>query len=182
MLEYARRQLRVAPSSLQLEQLDAPFVLSFLAHLRGERKNGAASRNARLSAIKSFMRFLEHRVPSALDVVHRILAIPAHKKAITLVQHLRQEEYQALLDAPSPSTRLGVRDRAMLHLALAGGLRASELVGLLVADVRFDGGYVEVHVRGKGRKEQLPGPSGNGSTFADRSRSRRCFRRPAAMP
>src|ERR1019366_5974053 len=71
MLEYARRQLRVAPSSLQLEQLDAPFVLSFLAHLRGERKNGAASRNARLSAIKSFMRFLEHRVPSALDLVHR---------------------------------------------------------------------------------------------------------------
>jgi site-specific recombinase XerD len=155
MLEYARRQLRVAPSSLQLEQLDAPFVLSFLAHLRGERKNGAASRNARLSAIKSFMRFLEHRVPSALDLVHRILAIPAHKKAITLVQHLRQEEYQALLDAPSPSTRLGVRDRAMLHLALAGGLRASELVGLLVADVRFDGGYVEVHVRGKGRKERV---------------------------
>jgi integrase/recombinase XerD len=155
LLEYAGRRLCVAPSALRLEQLDAPFVIAFLHHLRSDRGNSSSSRNARLCAIKTFMRFVEHRVPSALDQVHRILAIPSQRVTTRLVRHLRPEEYQALLDAPAPETRLGTRDRAMLHLALAGGLRASELVGLRVGDLRFDGGYVEIHVRGKGRKERV---------------------------
>ena len=155
LLEYARQRFGVAPSKICLEQLDAVFVLAFLTHLKVDRGNGAASRNARLSAIKSFMRFIEHRVPSALDQVHRILAIPTHKVPRPVAKHLRPEEYQAVLDAPSPATKIGVRDRAMLHLALAAGLRASELVSLRVDDLRFDGKYVEVRVRGKGRRERV---------------------------
>jgi site-specific recombinase XerD len=50
---------------------------------------------------------------------------------------------QAMLDAPDPSTRDGVRDRAMLHLAFTSGLRVSELVGLKISDVTFRAGYVD---------------------------------------
>src|SRR6266545_2859588 len=60
----------------------------------------------------------------------------------------------ALLDAPEPTTRLGLRDRAMLLLALTGGLRVSELVGLRLDEVQFTGRYVDVRVRGKGRRER----------------------------
>src|SRR5437867_11038888 len=61
---------------------------------------------------------------------------------------------QAILDAPNPSTRDGVRDRAMLHLAFTGGLRVSELVGLKVSDVAFRAGYLDICVMGKGRKQR----------------------------
>jgi integrase/recombinase XerD len=155
LLEYAGRRHHCAPSTLHLEHVDAPFVVDFLRHLSVDRHNGAASRNSRLSAIKSFMRFVEHRVPSALDQVHRVLAIPPHKTARRLVRHLAPEEYQALLKMPSPSTRFGVRDRALLHLALAGGLRASELVGARLEDIRFRDGYLELTVQGKGRRERV---------------------------
>lgn len=52
-----------------------------------------------------------------------------------IIGYLNREEIQALLDVPDPSSRDGLRDRAMLHLAFAGGLRVSELVGLSLADL-----------------------------------------------
>jgi site-specific recombinase XerD len=100
------------------------------------------------------MRFVEHRVPSALDQVRRVRAIPMQKTETRLVPHLTADEQRALLDAPEPSTRLGIRDRAMLLLALGGGLRVSELVGVRLDDVEFNGPYVDVRVRGKGRRER----------------------------
>src|SRR5262249_25918587 len=69
-----------------------------------------------------------------------------------LVPYLAQEEMQALLDAPDPSTRMGVRDRAILHLAVCAGLRVSELIGLRIDDVAPQS--ASIRVRGKGRRER----------------------------
>ncbi len=76
LFEYAATRLKVTPSQLHLEHIDAPLVLAFLKDLESTRGNQPATRNARLTAIKSFMHFLEYRVPSALDQVRQILAIP----------------------------------------------------------------------------------------------------------
>jgi site-specific recombinase XerD len=154
LFTFASDRLHVPPSDLQIEHFDAPLVLAFLDHIQSHRGNGPRTRNARLAAIKSFMRFVEHRVPSALDQVRRVLAVPTQRTDTRLVRHLSDPETRALLDAPDPTTRLGIRDRAMLYAALTGGLRVSELVGLRVTDIRFDGRYVEVRVLGKGRKER----------------------------
>jgi site-specific recombinase XerD len=154
LFAFMSHKLGVAPADLALEQLDAPLVLEFLDSLQKQRRNSPRTRNARLAAIRSFMRFIEHRVPSALDQVRRIRAIPAQRTDTRIVRHLSVEENHALLDAPEPTTRLGIRDRAMLLLALAGGLRVSELVGLRVAEVEFNGRYLDVCVRGKGRRER----------------------------
>jgi integrase/recombinase XerD len=66
--------------------------------------------------------------------------------------YLLEDEVRALLDAPDPSTREGIRDRAMLHLAICGGLRVSELTGLQTADVVLPSLSIRVH--GKGRRER----------------------------
>ena len=71
LFEFMSRKLGVAPADLQLEQIDAPLVLEFLGHLQNDRHNSPRTRNARLAAIRSFMRFIEHRVPSALDQLRR---------------------------------------------------------------------------------------------------------------
>ena len=110
-----------------LNRLMLLFVVSFLNHLETARSNGASSRNVRLAAIKSFMRFMEYRAPSALEQIRRILAIPMKKTDTRLVRHLSTKEVQALLDAPIPTHWAGIRDRAMLHLCFAAGLRVSEL-------------------------------------------------------
>ena len=130
LFTFAAQRLKVTPSALYLEQIDPELVLAFLGHLETVRGNSPSSRNTRLAAIKSFMHFLEHRVPSALDQIRQILAIPAKKTDTPLVCHLTLQEMKTLLDVPEPNTRNGIRDRAMLHLAFSAGLRVSELVGL----------------------------------------------------
>ncbi|MCI0416047.1 site-specific integrase [bacterium] len=153
LFEYASECLKISPSELHFEQIDVPLVVNFLRHLETTRKNGANSRNIRLAAIKSFMRYMEYRVPAALEQIRRILAIPAKKTESRLVRHLTVEEMQSILDAPDPTIREGIRDRAMLHLCFAGGLRVSELVGLRVQDVKLQA-QASVLLHGKGRKER----------------------------
>jgi integrase/recombinase XerD len=155
LLEYSSRKLGIRPAALQLEHLDARIVLGFLEDLQTTRGNGARTRNARLTAIKSFMHFLEYRVPSALEQIRQILSIPLMKTDVRLVNHFTAEECQAILDAPDPSTRIGIRDRTMIHVAMTAGLRVSELVALRLNDVSFQSRYVDLHVRGKGRKERI---------------------------
>ena len=153
LFEYASNCLKVPPSELYLEQLDALLIVSFLNYLETKRSNGPSSRNIRLAAIKSFMRFMEYRVPTALEQIRRILAIPAKKADTRLVRHLTVEEMQAILNAPEPTKQDGIRDRAMIHLCFAGGLRVSELIGLRIDDLNLQP-HASILVHGKGRKER----------------------------
>jgi site-specific recombinase XerD len=154
LLAFAAKRLRTQPSGLALEHLDTPLVLAFLDSLESTRGNSARTRNARLAAIKSFARFVEYRVPSSLQQVHSLLAIPSKKTDERLVAYLTRDEMQTVLDAPDPRIRDGVRDRAMLHLAFATGLRVSELVGLRLDEVALQP-QPTIHVMGKGRRERL---------------------------
>jgi site-specific recombinase XerD len=70
-----------------------------------------------------------------------------------LIDYLNRDEMQALLDAPAPNTRDGIRDRAMLYLAYSAGLRVSELVGLRLENLIFSP-RLSIHVLGKGRRER----------------------------
>ena len=153
LFEYASKCLKVTPSKLHLEQLDATLIVSFLEYLETKRGNGASSRNSRLAAIKSFMHFMEYRVPTALEYINRILAIPPKKSEARLVRHLTVEEMQAILNAPDPTIRYGIRDRAMLYLCFAGGLRVSELIGLRMDNLNLQP-HANIIVHGKGRKHR----------------------------
>lgn len=150
---FAAERHGLRPSQLCLEHLDAALVLAFLAHIEQQRGNGPATRNARLAAIKAFMRYVELRMPAALEQARQVHAIPAKRHDQMLVRHLTMEEVRAVLDAPDLSMRLGVRDRAMLHLCFAGGLRVSELVELPLAHIGLQG-TPSIRVHGKGRKER----------------------------
>lgn len=154
LFHFASERLKVSPSALSLEQIDAPLVTAFLEHLETERNNKASTRNVRLAAIKSFFHFLEYRMPANLEQIRRVLAVPFKKTDSSLVPFLDTEETQALLDAPKPCTPDGIRDRALLHLAVTAGLRACELIGLRVDDLTLQP-TPGILVRGKGRKERV---------------------------
>jgi site-specific recombinase XerD len=85
--------------------------------------------------------------------IRRILAIPFKRTIARLVPYLGREQMQAILNAPDPQTRAGIRDRALLHIALAAGLRVSEIIGLCIDDLTLQ--PPSIRVRGKGRRERL---------------------------
>jgi site-specific recombinase XerD len=153
LFAFASKRLGMRPSQLYLEHFDAALVLDFLAHIEDQRGNSPATRNTRLAAIKAFMRYVEFRVPSALAQAAQIHAIPAKRHDEALVRHLTMDEVRAILAAPNVTTRLGIRDRAMLHLCFACGLRVSELVGLSLTNLSLQR-TPSIHVYGKGRRER----------------------------
>jgi integrase/recombinase XerD len=150
---FASRRLGIRPSQLCLEQLDAALILDFLAYIEEQRSNCAATRNGRLAGVKAFIRYVEFRVPPFLAQARQIHAIPAKRHTQALVRHLTIEEVHAILNAPDPTTRLGIRDRAMLHLCFAAGLRVSELVGLPREHLSLQP-TPSIRILGKGRKER----------------------------
>jgi len=153
LLEHAAAKLGIRPSRLFVEHINAALIVDFLTHIERDRGNSIATRNLRLAAIRSFMRYVEYQVPSTLVQIGQIDAIPVKRHEQKLVRHLTMEEIRAILNAPDLTTRSGLRDRAMLHLCFAGGLRVSELVGVLLENVAL-GRTPSVMVRGKGRRER----------------------------
>jgi integrase/recombinase XerD len=153
LLAFAAQRTATTPSQLHIEQLDAALILDFLEHIERERGNGPVTRNLRLSAIKAFMRYVEYQIPFALEQVRQIRAIPTKRHDQKLIRHLTMEEVRAILNAPDPTTRLGLRDRAMLHLCFAAALRVSELVGAMLANLSLER-TPSLLVHGKGRKER----------------------------
>ncbi|MDP7692234.1 MAG: site-specific integrase [Vicinamibacterales bacterium] len=153
LLRFVARRLGRSPTALAIEDLDAPLMLAFLDHLETERGNSRRTRNARLTAIHSFMRYVSMRAPTALAVAQRVLAIPTKRVDVPVLGHLTRHEIEALLDAPSATTWSGQRDRVLFALLYNTGARVSEVTRLRVADVLLDR-ECAVLLHGKGRKER----------------------------
>jgi integrase/recombinase XerD len=154
LLRYAEKHSGRTPSALNLEDLDAPVVLSFLDHLETERSCCPRTRNLRLTAIRSFMRYASVRDPASLPVAQRVLAISGKRFDRPVLGFLSHEEVQALLDAPDRTTWSGQRDAALFAVMYNTGARVSEMIRLRVADVLVDRAHA-VHLHGKGRKQRV---------------------------
>lgn len=153
LLNFLERRYRITPDAVCVDDLDAPRVLMFLDELERKRGNTARTRNARLAAIRSFVRYAATTDPLLLPVSQRVLAIPAKRFERASVGHLTREQMQAVLDAPNPATFAGRRDRVLLLLLYNTGARVSELAGLRIQDVSLDS-RTSVRIRGKGRKNR----------------------------
>jgi site-specific recombinase XerD len=154
LLRYAANRLGRRPTELNIEDLDPDLILGFLSHVEQDRGNTARSRNARFAAIRSFFRYLEYKVPACLEQALRVRSLPMKKTDKALIDYLTRDEMNALLAAPDPTTVAGLRDRAMLHLTYAAGLRVSELLALQMGDFS-DRSLSTVRVLGKGRRERV---------------------------
>ena len=123
---FAEQRTGKPPSALRLADLDAPLVLDFLDHLETERGNSVRTRNARLAAIHSFMRYAAVRDPASLPITARVLAIPAKRFDRPVLGYLTREQVAAILAAPDRRTWSGHRDAVLLATAYNTGARVSE--------------------------------------------------------
>jgi site-specific recombinase XerD len=153
LLRYAERRNGRHPIGLNLRDLDAELVLSFLRHLEVERKNSVASRNARLAALRSFFRYAAMRDPSSVATIQAVLSIPMKRFERTRMCFLTKEEIDLLLSVQDAGTSSGRRDRVMFSTMYNTGARVSEITALRVGDVKLEGQPC-ISLHGKGRKER----------------------------
>lgn len=153
LIAYLEKQTKKPPDKITLGDLDSKAVLGFLDFLETERGNSIRSRNARLAAIRSFMRFVAMQLPPAILLSQQILAIPMKRFEKPLLDFLSIDEMHAVLKAPDQQSWFGRRDRMMLQVLYNTGARVSELTNVRVNDVSFEGAPC-IKLHGKGRKQR----------------------------
>jgi integrase/recombinase XerC len=149
LLDSLARAGGCRPSQVPVAALDTDSVRRFLAELH-DRGNSRSSTARRLAACRTLARYLTREGLLADDPT---ALVGAPRKVQTLPAHLAATDMDRLLAMPDPATLAGRRDRAILELFYASGLRLSELVDLDLQDVSLPGRMARV--RGKGGKERL---------------------------
>ncbi len=144
----------LAGQGSSLEACDRASLQTYLGQRSASNAAGGSGHKARsnarlLSTLRHFFRLLVREGRVASDPT---LLVDAPKLPRSLPKALSEAEIEGLLNAP-PETPLGLRDRAMLELMYATGLRVSELVGITAAQVNLRQGVLRV--LGKGGKERL---------------------------
>jgi integrase/recombinase XerC len=149
LLAFLETETGRRPSALQPADVTRERLRGFMAGLfrQGESRATAARK---LAAVRTFLRYLRREGLMEEDPAS-LVATP--KREVKIPRHLDVEEMARLLETPDASMPLGRRDRAILELFYASGLRLSELVGLNLEDVNLSSRMVRV--MGKGRKERL---------------------------
>lgn len=153
LLAFAQKHTCKQPSTLEIEDLDAPLIAAFLDHLEHGRGNSPRTRNARLAAIHSLYRYAALRHPEHAALISRVLAVPSKRFDRAIVSYLTNQEVDPLINAPDRSRWIGRRDHALLTLTIQTGVRVSELTSLRCHDVHLGAGP-HVQITGKGRKQR----------------------------
>lgn len=153
LLNFAQSRLGKSPALMALSDITPDLIMAFLDHLERQRHNSVRSRNARLAALRSFLKFAAHRDVSSLQVIERALGVPVKRFERPMFGYLSREEMLAVIGTPS-ATWVSQRDHVLLLLLYNTGARVSEITGVKVGEVVLDDSAACIHLHGKGRKQR----------------------------
>jgi len=153
LIKHVCATTTTSADQIRLEDIDRDMVTAFLDHLSNERANTAATRNARLIAIRVLFAHILPDHPEHAETIRRILTIPPAQTAKPMISYLSGDETDALLAARDIATWTGRRDQMMLALTVNTGLRISELIGLATTSIHT-GTSPYIECEGKGRKRR----------------------------
>ena len=152
-LDFAEARLNKSPTAMVLADITPELIIAFLDHLEHQRHNSVRSRNARLAALRSFLKFAAHRDVASLQMIECALGVPVKRFERPMFGYLSREEMLAVIGSPDDSW-LSQRDHVLFLLMYNTGARVSEIIGIKVSDVVLDEHAACVHLRGKGRKQR----------------------------
>lgn len=151
LLSFFEKVKSITPERLSMADMTRETIINFLEWLESERDCAITTRNQRLVAIHSFVRFVQKQSPENLYEFQQILNIPDKKCAKTIVPFLTGEEMRILLSMPDPSTSNGLRDLVLMAILYDSAARVQEIIDLKSKDLRLDKPAVTV-LHGKGQK------------------------------
>jgi site-specific recombinase XerC len=148
-LGFAESRLGKSPAAMAMADITPELIMAFLDHLERQRHNSVRSRNARLAALRSFLKFAAHRDVSSLQVIERALGVPVKRFERPMFGYLSREEMLAVIGTPD-GTWIGQRDHVLFLLLYNTGARVSEITGVKVGEAVLDDSAACVHLHGQG--------------------------------
>ena len=154
-LRYMKLEKQCAPSQITLEMVNAETIISFLNYIETVRNNSIKTRNNRLAAIHSFLKYVSFQAPEYISIIQRVMNIPFKKTETKNINYLVKEEMDSILNSCDLCCWLGRRDKIMISILYNTGVRVSELISIKIKDIVLNkNGTGSIHVIGKGRKER----------------------------
>jgi len=155
LLRFLCSRTNLHPTALDLENVTAEAVISFLNHLEEERHNCVQTRNVRLAAVHAFLSHVGSRYPEKSQQIHPILAIPLKRGGPQKpIDYLEDAELAALFSSIDRSSLKGRRDHTLFALMFNTGARVQEALDLRPCDLQLARPF-QVRLVGKGRKERI---------------------------
>ena len=156
LLTFMQQVKAIPPEKMEFSYLNSRCIQDFLLWLETERNCSISTRNQRLAAIHSFVKYAMFVRPEMLYDCQQILGVSYKKVPQTTIHYLTEDETRLLLAQPDTSTSIGIRDAAMLSLLYDSAARVQEFIGLSVGDLRLIQ-PATLTITGKGRKtRQVP--------------------------
>lgn len=160
MLIYYKDILNINPEKLEIKDINKVNIINFLNWLENERKISRASRNVRLAAIHSFVKYMQIEVPDNIFEFNKIIAIKKKKHQDREIPYLTVDEVKNILNQIDDTTKLGLRDKTLLTLMYDTGARVSEIIHLNIEDIRLNKPET-IKLHGKGNKTRIVPIMGN---------------------
>ena len=152
LIPFIAKHVGKSIDRLNIVDLSADQIRSFLTDIEVTRRCSIATRNQRLAAVRAFAGFLAEHSPIHIEWSGQIRSIPFKKTNQAVVPYLEKAEIDALLAAPDRRTEQGRRDYALLLFLYNTGARASEVANIMVADLNLKAASVKIN--GKGGKQR----------------------------
>ena len=151
-IKFMHENKNVPATKLSFTHLKKDLVVGFLDWLQKDRGCGEATRNQRLAAISSFIKYAEYMTPDHLFDCHQILSIPAKKTESKVLNYLNIDGMKLLLQQPDTQKTKGLRDLALLSLMYESAARVQEIIDLTPASLFITNKPYRVILHGKGNK------------------------------
>ncbi|MBN2641376.1 MAG: tyrosine-type recombinase/integrase [Victivallales bacterium] len=152
-LAFLQKTQKTLPQNIVISDFSSKNVLNFLDYLESCRMNKTGTRNSRLTALRTFIKYITMRTPLLTVKVQAILTIPIKKSWSFALEYLAGDEIRSVLNSIDQNTWSGKRDHALFALMYNTGARVSEAINLTVSNFKLLNSGT-VHLLGKGRKER----------------------------
>ena len=144
---------------MSFEHLTRQTVTEFLDWLQVERHCTNSTRNQRLTAINSFVKYAGYQNPACLNEVQQVLAVKQKRTAKPVISHLTVEGIILLLKQPDGTTNKGLRDLALLSLMYESAARVQEIIDLTPSSLFVGSKPYRIELLGKGNKHRIVNPT-----------------------
>lgn len=154
LLEFFKDEKKIDPNKIKIDDINRDNILLFLDWLEINKKVSIATRNNRLAAIKSFIKYIQNYLPEYLDTAVQVLAIRSKKAEIKTINYLTIEATKHLFASFDQNDKHDLRDLCIILLLYDSGARVSELINIRNLEVSKFKPYTVV-LHGKGNKTRI---------------------------
>lgn len=151
-ISYMRDIKKINVNKLSFEHVTRPVIIEFLNWLQDKRACSDATRNQRLAAISSFIKYAQYMNPAGLFECHQILSIPVKKMERKIMSYLTIDGIKLLLQQPDVNKAKGMRDLALISLMYESAARVQEIIDLTPSALYLQSKPHRVLLHGKGNK------------------------------